>query len=75
MTLLQEDGWDTEPFELTEKDGRLFGRGSTDDKGPVLCTLHAIEAYRELKKDIPVNIKVPKSKALFTLNVCVCIFL
>ena len=37
----------------------MFGRGSTDDKGPVLCTLHALEAYRELKKDIPINIKVP----------------
>ena len=29
---LQEDGWDTEPFVLTEVDGKLYGRGSTDDK-------------------------------------------
>lgn len=28
----KEDGWNTEPFVLTEKDGKLFGRGSTDDK-------------------------------------------
>lgn len=27
------DGWDTEPFELTIKDGKMFARGSTDDKG------------------------------------------
>lgn len=26
------DGWDTEPFELIEKNGKLYGRGSTDDK-------------------------------------------
>ena len=28
----QSDGWDTEPFTLVEKDGALYGRGSTDDK-------------------------------------------
>ena len=32
----KEDGWDTEPFVLTEKDGKLYGRGSTDDKLRVL---------------------------------------
>lgn len=51
------DGWDTEPFKLIEKDGKLYGRGSTDDKGPVLAWLKAIEAFQALKIDIPVNIK------------------
>lgn len=54
---LKEDGWNTEPFQLVEKDGKLFGRGSTDDKGPVLCWLHAIEALQATKQGIPVNIK------------------
>lgn len=53
----KEDGWDTEPFKLVEKDGRLFGRGSSDDKGPVLGWLHAIQAYQALHIDLPVNIK------------------
>lgn len=54
---LIEDGWDSEPFVLIERDGKLYGRGSTDDKGPVLCWLHAIEAYKALGIDIPINIK------------------
>ncbi|EZA56255.1 hypothetical protein DMN91_009981 [Ooceraea biroi] len=54
---LKEDGWDTEPFVLTEKDGKLFGRGSTDDKGPVLCWIHALEAYKATGIDVPVNLK------------------
>lgn len=51
------DGWDTEPFVLTEVDGKLYGRGSTDDKGPVLCWLNCIEAYQAIGQEIPVNIK------------------
>lgn len=51
------DGWDTEPFELTEKDGKLYGRGASDDKGPVLCWMHAIEGFKALGQDLPVNIK------------------
>ncbi|KAG7211449.1 hypothetical protein KM043_010733 [Ampulex compressa] len=54
---LKEDGWDTEPFTLVEKDGKLFGRGSTDDKGPVLCWIHALQAYKAIGADIPVNLK------------------
>uniref|UniRef100_A0A0K0G409 Cytosolic non-specific dipeptidase (inferred by orthology to a human protein) n=1 Tax=Strongyloides venezuelensis TaxID=75913 RepID=A0A0K0G409_STRVS len=53
----KDDGWDTEPFILTEKDGKLFGRGSTDDKGPVLGWVNALEAMKELGIECPVNIK------------------
>ena len=55
---LQDDGWDTEPFVLTEKDGKLYGRGSTDDKGPVLGWINCIEAMQELGMEIPINLKV-----------------
>jgi nonspecific dipeptidase len=53
----KKDGWSTEPFELTEVDGKLFGRGATDDKGPILSTLHALEAFKELGIPLPVNLK------------------
>ncbi|XP_061386530.1 cytosolic non-specific dipeptidase-like [Musca vetustissima] len=54
---LKGDGWNTEPFELTEIDGKLYGRGATDDKGPVLCWIHAIEAFQKLGIELPVNVK------------------
>ena len=41
-----EDGWDTDPWVLTEKDGKLYGRGSTDDKGPVLGWIHTLQCYK-----------------------------
>ncbi|KAF4124265.1 Cys-Gly metallodipeptidase DUG1 [Geosmithia morbida] len=51
------DGWSTEPFDLTVDDkGRMFGRGSTDDKGPVLGWLNAIEAHQKAGIDFPVNL-------------------
>ena len=54
----REDGWDTDPFVLTEKDGKLFGRGSTDDKGPALSWLWVIEAHQQLGVELPVNVKL-----------------
>lgn len=36
------ENWNTPPFALTEKGGMLFGRGVTDDKGPLLATMHAL---------------------------------
>lgn len=52
-----EDGWNTEPFQLTEVNGQLFGRGSTDDKGPALGWLNVIEAMQTLGIEMPVNVK------------------
>jgi acetylornithine deacetylase/succinyl-diaminopimelate desuccinylase-like protein len=54
----KEDGWDSDPFVLTERDGKLFGRGSTDDKGPALSWLWIVEAHQELGVELPVNIKI-----------------
>ncbi|KAJ1507262.1 hypothetical protein HMI55_000841, partial [Coelomomyces lativittatus] len=51
------DGWKTDPWTLTEDEGRLIGRGSTDDKGPLLGWLWAIEAYKNLGIEVPVNLK------------------
>jgi len=53
----KEDGWDTEPFELIEKNGALYGRGSTDDKGPTTAWLWIIEAHQKLGRELPVNLR------------------
>ncbi|XP_075441593.1 beta-Ala-His dipeptidase-like isoform X2 [Ascaphus truei] len=53
----KEDGWDTDPYTLTEINGNLHGRGATDNKGPVLAWINAIDTYRALKQDIPINLK------------------
>lgn len=37
-------GWDSDPWTLTERDGKLFARGTADDKGPALIALGALKA-------------------------------
>ncbi|GMR50325.1 hypothetical protein PMAYCL1PPCAC_20520, partial [Pristionchus mayeri] len=53
----KSDGWKTEPFVLTEIDGKMFGRGSTDDKGPVIGWINAIECMQAVGVELPVNVK------------------
>ena len=55
--LRQNENWETDPFVLTEMDGYLYGRGSTDDKGPCCAWLNCIEAYQNTKHQLPCNVK------------------
>ncbi len=41
------NGWDTDPFCLTEREGFLMGRGAADDKGPAVLTLYVAKFFRE----------------------------
>lgn len=40
-------GWKTDPYTMVEKDGFLYGRGTSDDKGPVVASLFAMKALKE----------------------------
>ncbi|NWY51918.1 CNDP1 dipeptidase, partial [Chionis minor] len=53
----KEDGWKTDPYALTEINGNLYGRGATDNKGPVLAWINAVETFGALKLAMPVNFK------------------
>ncbi len=41
------DGWETNPFEMVEKDGLVFGRGTSDDKGPALAAYYGLKMLKD----------------------------
>lgn len=49
--------WDSPPFEPTLRDGKMFARGVSDDKGHIICRLAAIDAFLQSESDLPCNIK------------------
>jgi acetylornithine deacetylase/succinyl-diaminopimelate desuccinylase-like protein len=51
------DEWRTEPFEPTVKDGNIYARGASDDKGQFFIHIKAVEAFLETEGRLPVNIK------------------
>ncbi len=52
------DEWETLPFEPVERDGMLYGRGVSDNKGNLMARLQAIEAYRETIGELPLRLRV-----------------
>jgi acetylornithine deacetylase/succinyl-diaminopimelate desuccinylase-like protein len=54
---VMEDGWDTPPFEPVVKDGIIYARGATDDKGQLFIQVKALESYLKSGGVAPVNVK------------------
>lgn len=50
-------GWKTDPFCAVVKDGRLYGRGAIDDKGPMMCCLYAMH-YIKQNDLLPENTRI-----------------
>ena len=50
--------WESPPFEPTVRDGRLYARGASDDKGNSYATVKAIEALHATEGKPPINVKV-----------------
>lgn len=54
---VKPDEWATPPFEPTVQDGKLFARGSADDKGQTFIHVKAVEAYLKTAGRLPVNVR------------------
>ena len=49
--------WDSPPFEPTIKDGKIYARGATDDKGQMFMHIKSVEAFMKTKGSLPLNVK------------------
>ncbi len=49
--------WISPPFEPTRRDGNLYARGATDDKGQMLTHVKSVQAWMHSEKRLPINVK------------------
>ena len=49
--------WDSPPFEPTIKNGKIYARGATDDKGQMYMHIKSVEAFFKTEGKLPLNIK------------------
>jgi acetylornithine deacetylase/succinyl-diaminopimelate desuccinylase-like protein len=53
-----EDEWLSPPFEPTERDGNLYGRGTCDDKGQVWAQIKGLDSLLAANAGLPINVRV-----------------
>jgi acetylornithine deacetylase/succinyl-diaminopimelate desuccinylase-like protein len=51
------DKWESPPFEPTRRDGNLYARGATDDKGQMLTHVKGVQAWLATQKKLPLQVK------------------
>lgn len=52
------DGWSSDPFVPVVRDGLVYARGATDDKGQAFAQLAAVEAWLKSTGGLPLNVKI-----------------
>ena len=55
-TVPVSDGWNYEPFDGTVEDGKIYGRGTNDDKGPAVAALYAMMAVTD--SEVPLERRI-----------------
>jgi len=50
--------WQAPPFEPQIRDGNIYGRGTSDDKGQIMVVIGALEAWLKTESTLPVNVKI-----------------
>jgi len=52
------EGWDTDPFKAAIKDGKIYGRGVIDNKGPAIAAMYALYCARDLYPQLSQGVQV-----------------
>lgn len=52
------DEWDSDPFQMDIRNGRMYARGASDDKGQVFMHLAVFDAYMNVHGHLPLNVKL-----------------
>ncbi len=55
---VERESWKSDPFVVEERDGRLYGRGASDDKAGIIAVLAALRVLKEAGRMPPVNVTV-----------------
>ena len=51
------DEWETPPFEPTRRDGNIYARGATDDKGQMLTHVKSVQSWIKSNGELPIQVK------------------
>jgi len=52
------DEWDSDPFQMDIRNGRMYARGASDDKGQLFMHLAVFDAYMNVHGHLPLNVKL-----------------
>jgi acetylornithine deacetylase len=66
---VEGQAWDTDPFTMVEKDGRLYGRGTSDMKGFIACVLALVPEFMERGLKSPLHIALSYDEEVGCLGV------